>query len=266
METLPDNIVQLLQQAYSDSASCDAATLAALTVLRERYPYFIAPALALLRHDGSDTAAPGADSLRRYLAVAAASGRTLAFAAHGNAWRDFYPPVQPPEAKQTTDVIDLFLQTYGSCSPEEEALLERMIFNPTPDFGEILAREEQDNLPEAPVEDDTSQDARIAAFILDRHPAARPVETVPVQPQEEPDVPEERTPHVARPETGSDSLLSESLAQFFIKQHRYERAFEIISALSLKYPKKSAYFADQLRFLQKLIINQRHKQDSGAKK
>jgi len=36
-----------------------------------------------------------------------------------------------------------------------------------------------------------------------------------------------------------------------------QRAYEIISGLNLKFPKKSAYFADQLRFLKKLIINQR---------
>jgi len=53
-----------------------------------------------------------------------------------------------------------------------------------------------------------------------------------------------------------DSLLSESLARIFIKQGRYERAYEIISNLSLNYPKKSIYFADQLRYLRKLMLIQ----------
>ena len=34
--------------------------------------------------------------------------------------------------------IDLFVQTYGRSSPAEDAMLERMIFNPTPDYGEVL--------------------------------------------------------------------------------------------------------------------------------
>ncbi|MDE6469309.1 MAG: hypothetical protein K2L28_10500, partial [Muribaculaceae bacterium] len=61
----------------------------------------------------------------------------------------------------------------------------------------------------------------------------------------------------AHPDHSDDSLLSESLAKIFIKRGRYEKAYEIISGLNLKFPKKSAYFADQLRFLHKLIINQR---------
>ena len=240
----------LIRVLNAPEGSVEAADMERLHDLARRYPYFTVPSLAMLRHGAEDAA--GTEDRQRYLAVAVPSRRTLAFAAHGAEWRDFYPPVQDAEAKRTDDVIDIFLQTYGSCSPEEEALLERMIFNPTPDYSEMLAREEQENLPaEAPPSDD-SQDARIAAFILSQHPAARHEE----KPAPEPEAEETARP-VARPEHSDDSLLSESLARIFIKQHRYERAYEIISGLSLKFPKKSAYFADQLRFLQKLIINQR---------
>ncbi|MDE7387199.1 MAG: tetratricopeptide repeat protein, partial [Muribaculaceae bacterium] len=71
-------------------------------------------------------------------------------------------------------------------------------------------------------------------------PQPRPVEkTNPAEPQKAP----------------AGSLLSESLAKIFIKQHNYQGAYEIISSLNLNYPEKSIYFADQLRFLRKLIIN-----------
>ena len=40
-----------------------------------------------------------------------------------------------------------------------------------------------------------------------------------------------------------------------LKQGRFERALEIIRHLNLNYPKKNAYFADQMRFLEKLILN-----------
>ena len=52
-----------------------------------------------------------------------------------------------------------------------------------------------------------------------------------------------------------DSCFTETLAKIYIKQHRYDKALEIIKKLSLNYPKKNAYFADQIRFLEKLIIN-----------
>ena len=52
-----------------------------------------------------------------------------------------------------------------------------------------------------------------------------------------------------------ESYFTETLARIYIKQGRYSKALEIIQRLSLNYPKKNAYFADQIRFLEKLIIN-----------
>ena len=52
-----------------------------------------------------------------------------------------------------------------------------------------------------------------------------------------------------------ESYFTETLAKIYIKQHRYAKALEIIRRLSLKYPKKNAYFADQIRFLEKIIKN-----------
>lgn len=52
-----------------------------------------------------------------------------------------------------------------------------------------------------------------------------------------------------------DSYFTETLAHVYIRQKRYEKALEIIRSLSLKYPKKNIYFADQIRFLEKLIIH-----------
>ena len=51
------------------------------------------------------------------------------------------------------------------------------------------------------------------------------------------------------------SYFTETLAHVYIKQKRYEKALEIIKTLSLKYPEKNIYFADQIRFLEKLIIH-----------
>ncbi|MCK9159942.1 MAG: tetratricopeptide repeat protein [Bacteroidaceae bacterium] len=56
-----------------------------------------------------------------------------------------------------------------------------------------------------------------------------------------------------------NSCFTETLAKIYVKQHRYVKALEIIKKLSIKYPKKNAYFADQIRFLEKLIINNKTK-------
>ena len=56
-----------------------------------------------------------------------------------------------------------------------------------------------------------------------------------------------------------EGYFTETLARIYIKQGRYSKALEIIQQLSLIYPKKNAYFADQIRFLQKLILNNNKK-------
>jgi hypothetical protein len=56
-------------------------------------------------------------------------------------------------------------------------------------------------------------------------------------------------------ESADDKFFTETLAKIYIKQQRYDKALKIIQQLSLKYPKKNRYFADQIRFLEKLIIN-----------
>jgi hypothetical protein len=49
--------------------------------------------------------------------------------------------------------------------------------------------------------------------------------------------------------------ISESNAKKLIRERKYKKAIEILRALNLNNTKKSVYFADQIRFLEKVIIN-----------
>ncbi len=60
-------------------------------------------------------------------------------------------------------------------------------------------------------------------------------------------------------EVVEEEYFTETLARIYIKQGRYSKALEIIRRLSLQVPKKNAYFADQIRFLEKVIINNSQK-------
>ena len=58
---------------------------------------------------------------------------------------------------------------------------------------------------------------------------------------------------------GDEGFYTETLARIYIKQGNYSKALQIIRQLSLDNPKKNAFFADQIRFLEKLIINNNKK-------
>lgn len=66
-------------------------------------------------------------------------------------------------------------------------------------------------------------------------------------------------PESTAEELENDYFFTQSLAKIYIKQKKYERAYEIIKHLSLNYPEKNIYFADQLSFLEKLIKNLNNK-------
>lgn len=72
-------------------------------------------------------------------------------------------------------------------------------------------------------------------------------------------VPEIETKSQSTQKEGEESYFTETFARIYIKQGRYNKALEIIKRLNLNFPKKNAYFADQIRFLEKLIENNKNK-------
>ena len=224
---------ELRQYLQGDSPAAPAPDV--LRGLMAAYPYFAAPVAAMLRLYGHDMNPAELSALRSRLGVMLGGTDPALRATCGLDDSSFYPDVTD-RRPDTSDALDTFFATYGKTSPEEEALLERLIFNPVPDYADLLAHEEgRDPVPDP---DDGIPDIKNLA-----------------QPAAEAEAPAQ-TP-VQAPQSSDDSLLSESLAKIFIKQGRYERAYEIISNLNLNYPEKSVYFADQLRFLRKLILIQK---------
>lgn len=66
--------------------------------------------------------------------------------------------------------------------------------------------------------------------------------------------------------TPAPSPLAETIAppepptlKDLIKNHQYEEAIKFISDKNLNNPEKNIYFADQIRFLRKLIVNESRK-------
>jgi len=86
---------------------------------------------------------------------------------------------------------------------------------------------------------------------------------------ENPPAPDEEEPIKKKGSTKSSALQSEYFAEEIIpeleiseesvkrliKNRKYTEALEILKKLNLNNPKKSVYFADQIRFLEKVIEN-----------
>jgi len=75
------------------------------------------------------------------------------------------------------------------------------------------------------------------------------------------DTDDEKTPKTQEDgeNTSEEGIYTETMAKIYIKQGRYSKAIEIITQLNLDNPKKNIYFADQLRFLEKLVLNNKTK-------
>ena len=85
------------------------------------------------------------------------------------------------------------------------------------------------------------------------------VTNIPQHHIDEHDVAEIADTPIEQPVERDDSMLSESLAKMYIKRRNYSKALEIIENINLNFPEKSIYFADQIRFLRKLVLNEKTK-------
>ena len=130
---------------------------------------------------------------------------------------------KPTPADAAVDYVAYLLET------ESEAERERALGSP---------QLKGQNLIDSFIENDTGK------IVLSENPTLKPEIAEPASTEEK---------------NSEEGYFTETLARIYIKQGRYSKALEIISRLSLQYPKKNAYFADQIRFLEKLIVNSNKK-------
>ncbi len=154
-------------------------------------------------------------------------------------------------SSRTIDLIDNFL---GSIPKDEESSAKPQR-KPTPadaavDYVAYLLASEGENTTEKDTPQMKGQDL-IDNFLEQEKGRIMLSELTEDVSADEPDHDHE--------EEGEEEYFTETLARIYIKQGRYQRALDIITRLSERYPKKNAYFADQIRFLEKLIINSNNK-------
>ncbi len=220
-------------------------------------PYCTLPMLLFLKRNGT----AGNDDLLAKLAILWPDRQALALQIGRDAakFAAFYPDAPQPETPATDDAIDRFLDNYSGGNNEREiAALNQIIFNPQPDYADILAAEEHDN-PHAKSDDDDLQDRLIDNFIASAREREQQLAADATQQHvDDQDAAQVADTPVNSPDQPKAGMLTEGLAQLYISRGKYDRALEIIKALSLKFPEKSIYFAAQIRFLKKLMLNEKY--------
>ena len=254
MESLIDDIVRLVSQPET------AIETSWLEQAMAEHPYCTLPLLLYLERNGT----AGNEELLSRLAIAWPDRRVLAMRLGDGVegFYKFYPDEADETATADTDTtIDRFLNTYGRTSDKEIEALNAAIFNPTPDYADVLAAQEREQGQQAHTQEGDQQDALINSFIAEQQQHERQVAAAPAQPHvDEQEKAEIADVNIDKPATVDETMFSESLAKLYIKRHKYAQALEIIKNISLKYPEKSIYFADQIRFLKKLVLIETSKQ------
>ena len=140
-------------------------------------PYSVLPLLLFLKHNG----VKGNEDVLARLAIAFPDRRALALMLGEDAGllTDFYPPEALPETPDTVTTIDRFLDNYGKTSPAEVEAIDRAIFNPQPDYADVLAaKEKQEGGVQLTGCDD--QDELINQFIAEQMHLGEQAAQVPV--------------------------------------------------------------------------------------
>ncbi|MDE6524999.1 MAG: hypothetical protein K2L66_05510 [Paramuribaculum sp.] len=253
MET-DENLIRFMDAV----ASGEAVPAGLADRLIADYPWFVLPAAMRLQRGSATLDADERQILAARVALGMADRTAMLRLAddRGRMFDGFYPPAPGDETPTTETAIDTFLNAYGTIDPAEEALLERLIFNPVADYSQVLIKEQEESRQGDGEEPEADEQDRLMDAFIDKYSHDEP-EADSRQPEIRPATPRHTASRQAPP---PDSMLSESLAKIYIKRRRYEKAYEIIHTLSLNFPEKSIYFADQLRFLQKLILNNNLKQ------
>ena len=188
------------------------------------YPYFIHPAVMALRKGVDD---PEEERrLRRIVAanVGDIAALRLILGIDPEEFASFYPDLSAP-ALTTDATISSFLSRFG----REEAPLPQ------------AAAEIRDSVATRRSDEEALETDSSATGIAGMAEASAP------------------TGITEADNTPAPLPATEQNAYILIKKHDYQGALEIIKQLSLNIPEKSVYFADQIRFLKKLILNEARK-------
>ena len=207
----------------ADPKRLTAETLDPIRALYESYPY-CAPFAFLYLYNLSLTGDVRYASELRRLSVLLPDREQLFRLVEGDRPAFVAPPAEEPTEADAFDLIDHFLDGVRTSG---EDLPEVLHYEGGDEGGDYFVGEANE-----PLSPDGFSD------LLDASPAQSAPAVAP-----------------SSGEPAPEELLSETLSKIYIQQQHYDKALRIIRSLSLNYPEKNRFFADQIRFLERLIEN-----------
>ncbi len=235
----------------------DNESLYGLRTLVARHPGFTAARLALLHnlfvlHDASFS------SELRKAAFLVPDRRVLFNLVEADKYHiepEPLPATTAVKGGRTLQVIDKFLGKTGQTATHRQPT----VADATSDYAAFLLS--LDDAPTTPANDTTERlmnDFLEGRGKIQLNTPAQQTSTPTVATQSKSTSKKAKSTDATQ-DDGDDTFFTETLAKIYIKQGRFAKALEIISTLSANYPNKSVYFADQMRYLRKLLINETHK-------
>lgn len=235
-------------------AELNAETLLELRQLVARYPYYQAARLVLVNNLFllSDS---GFNAEIERAAMLLPERRTLFKMTYG----DKYKPGNDDRARldeaspdRMELLIDRFLHSAEGEQPPARQQRKPTTVDAANDYTFFLEEMDDAPLPQAATETANHSESLVESYIQDPSPIHLPEEPAAHAYDEEQD---DEAASIAQED---DGFLTETLAKIYIKQGRYSKALEILYRINLNFPEKSHYFADQIRFLQKLVVNEKY--------
>lgn len=245
-----DNLYRLI-----DGESIENLSIDELQCIIEEYPYFQSARLLYTRELlKSDNEQYGEELAKT--AVLCADRRKLFYMIYNEEYENLlFPQGRNFQEKRdrTEALLDSYFTSFGKEDINETPTYTPEINYVTTDYFGYLESLGEETRRESSPEPFQHQDI-IDAFIKNNE--SDPIQIRPFKEKSDSNK-KKHVDDIVNDE--GNEFLTETLVKIYIKQKKYEQALTIIKRLSLTFPKKSSYFADQIRFLEYLIINEKNK-------
>lgn len=229
----------------------DNNSLQSLERVTEQYPYFQTARLLLYKNKMQEGTANIEDDLAKTAIFCSDRVRFFYFVNEEKYSMFLKNHDEDKDVDKTLALLDSYLETF---SDKKEHEIDKTANNVvSEDYFAYLEKQENKSifLSDSDTDENKMQHQDIIDAFLEKANSNKLLSNAPEVIQEE--------ENTQSKESEGGEFLTETLAKIYIKQKKYEQALAIIKRLSLNFPKKSVYFADQIRFLEYLILNDKIK-------